>query len=367
MTILGMGPGSRPIVSVVVATRNRETYLTDLLKSLARQSFRSFEVIIVDDSDRRESRRAVALVVRRFLKDLKIKLLRNPSRLGIPSSLNRGLIAARGHIVAFTDDDCIVDKSWLENIVRWYRYPRVGGVGGRVVPVEHDAMWTPKRRRHPGVVGRVLRSGEVVSNFDLNVGPVLVDCLPGANMSFRRDLLLRAGGFSRAYEGNAYRFETDLSLRVKRLGYRIVFDPKAVVYHRRAPRGGARVGAYEWNYWFGRNHTVFLLTCFNSGVLRAAFFVLREIVRVLRRRRACPYARPDAWHKVLLAMLKGVLDGVSVGLRYAASRRRSLAGRRGGSVRCTPYYKAKPFGEPLLTDVGACLAREKRALKEGVS
>ena len=80
---------------------------------------------------------------------------------------------------------------------------------------------------------------------------------------------------------NAYRFETDLSLRIKRLGYRIIFDPKAIVYHRRAPKGGVRVNVYEWNYWFSRNHTIYLLTCLNRGALRAMFFVLREIIRVL--------------------------------------------------------------------------------------
>ena len=319
MTVLDRCSRSKPMVTIVIATRNRETYLVDLLKSLTKQSFRSFEVVVVDDSDRKESRKAVSRIVGRFLKDLKIRLLRNPSRLGLPSSLNRGLAAAKGRIVAFTDDDCIVDKSWLKNIIRWYRYPKVGGVGGRVIPVEHDAMWAQKRRPHPRVIGKVLHNGEVIGNFDLDVGPTLVDCLPGANMSFRRDLLLRVGGFFRAYGGNAYRFETDLSLRIKRLGYRIIFDPKAIVYHRRAPRGGARVDVYEWNYWFSRNHTIFLLTCLNRGALRAVFFVLREIIRVLKRKRACPYARPDAWHKVLLAKLRGVLDGMNVGLKILTS------------------------------------------------
>ena len=358
MTLLGRKLKSGPLVSVIVATRNREAYLPDLLESLAKQSFRSFEVIIVDDSDRKESRKAVSLTVRRFLGSLKIKLLRNPRRLGIPRSLNRGLLAARGRIVAFTDDDCIVDRTWLENIVRWYRYPNIGGVGGRVIPVDNDARWVPEHRPYPGVVGKVLRSGEVVSNFDLDVGPVLVDCLPGANMSFRRDLLLKAGGFSQAYEGNAYRFETDLSLRIKRLGYRIVFDPRAIVYHRRAPRGGARVNAYKWNYWFARNHTVFLLTCLSGGTVKTAYFAVKETVRILKRRRACPYAYPDTWHKVLCAVLRGILDGIVVGLRYAVLRNHDYIGYLRKST-YTTYYKARLLSEPLLTHASTCIALER--------
>ena len=98
MTVLDKCSRSKPMVTVVVATRNRETYLADLLKSLTKQNFRSFEVVVVDDSDRKESRKAVSRIVGRFLKNLKIRLLRNPGRLGLPSSLNRGLAAAKGRI-----------------------------------------------------------------------------------------------------------------------------------------------------------------------------------------------------------------------------------------------------------------------------
>lgn len=199
--------------------------------------------------------------------------------------------AARGDIIAFTDDDCIADENWLKNLVKWYKYPIVGGVGGRVIPVENDAKWIPKRRRLD-IVGRVLWNGSVISNFDLRKGPSFVDCLSGANMSFRKSILIRAGYFSPAYRGNAYRFETDLTLRVRKLGYRIVFDPNAIVYHRRATNGGARVDVYKWNYWFSRNHSLFLLKYLDKGFLRVPIFVAKQIARILLRLRACSYGKP---------------------------------------------------------------------------
>ncbi len=344
MTILGRGPlGPRPRVSVVVATRNREDYLADLLDSLAEQRFRDFEVVIVDDSDDLDSREAVLRLAREASEALRIKLVRNPTRLGIPRSLNRGVLAADGEIIAFTDDDCIADRSWLVNLLRWYRDPRVGGVGGRVVPVEHDALWIPEERSYPHLVGRLVWNGDVASNFDLDVGPLLVDCLAGANMSFRRELLLRVKGFSPLYAGNAYRFETDLAIRVKRLGYRIVFDPEAVIYHRRAASGGARVNAYEWNYWFCRNHALFLLRCVDHGLPKLALFAARQVARILRHRRACPYASPEKWQDVLTSCAKGLVRGVIEGLRCAANGEEGGIEKEKAITVIVPRGRAKPL------------------------
>jgi len=318
MYVLGNDPlrGVRPVVSVVVSTRNRESFLVDLLDSLREQNFDRFEVIVVDDSDNPLSKKKIADIIREFSEDLKIKLLSNSRRLGIPCSLNRGILAAKGRIVAFTDDDCIADETWLEKLTAWYKYPDVGGVGGRIIPIEYDSLWIPKKREKPHLIGKILWDGSVVSNFDLDLGPIPVDCLAGANMSFRRDLLLKVGCFSTVYKGNAYRFETDLSLRIKKLGYKIIFDPNAIVYHRRAVEGGARLDAYKWNYWFSRNHTLFLVKCLPAGFLKAFIFFFKQLVRILGYKRYCPYDKPRKWHKVLAMLVKGFIDGLSMGLRH---------------------------------------------------
>ncbi len=306
-----------PSVSVVVATSNRTRLLASLLESISSQRFRDFEVVLVEDSGSPERGREVAEMVRGFSGRLRIRLLVNPRRLGIPRSLNRGVRASRGRIIAFTDDDCVVDELWLEKLTRWYSDPSVGGVGGRVVPTaEREAEWASQPRPYPDLVGRVLWDGTVVSNFDLDRGPLLVDCLPGANMSFRRELVVGAGYFSPVYGGNAYRFETDLALRVRRMGFKIIFDPQAVVYHRRAPVGGARVDVYEWNYWYGRNHTIFLLRCLRWGLVRVAVFAFKQLLRILRRERACPYAEPRRWDRVMGALFRGIVEGLAVGFRY---------------------------------------------------
>jgi len=326
--------GTRPLVTVVVSTRRRSRYLRDLLDSLKVQRFRDFEVVVVEDSEELDSKLKVLRLVKRYSEELKVRLVLNPGNVGLPTSLNKGVLEARGEIIAFTDDDCIADEMWLGRLLKWYEDPLVGGVGGKVVPIERDAIWSKKVVKGRPVVGRVNWDGDVVGNFDLGKEPSYVDCLPGANMSFRRELVLKAGGFSPIYKGNAYRFETDLCLKVKRLGYKIVYDPKAVIFHRRAGRGGARTNVYMWNYWFARNHILLLLKNLDDSVIRALIFLAKQVLRILLKRRACPYAEPKRWYLVLFMVLKGFFDGVRTYLRSSAlgvkPRRLGLAVSEGG-------------------------------------
>jgi len=305
-----------PEVSVIIATRSREQYLRDLLSSLCFQSFKDFEVIIVYDSGVPLNREKVESIVQVYSNKLEIKLLHNSRNLGVPISLNRGASVAAGKILVFTDDDCIADKDWLLGLVKWYSNQNVGGVGGRVVPVENDAKWIPNKTNFVNITGKLNWDGDLINNFELGSKTFLVDFLSGANMSFRKNLFRKVGGFSSIYGGNAYRFETDLSLRIRNLGFRLVYDPNAIVFHRRADNGGCRVSVYDWNYWLGRNHILFVLRCLRGKVFKVFLFAFKHCVRILMRRRACPYGKPRKWEKILWMFFKGLLDGVRIGIKH---------------------------------------------------
>jgi len=305
-----------PKVSVIVATRNRERYLRDLLSSLCSQSFKDFEVVIVDDSGDSSKKEELENITRTYSNKLKIKLLHNPRNLGVPTSLNRGASVADGEILVFTDDDCIADKDWLLNLVKWYSNQTVGGVGGRVIPIENDAKWRLIETKFTNIVGKLKWDGDLITNFDSASGPSPVDFITGANMSFRKDFFRMLGGFSSIYEGNAYRFETDLSLRIKELGYHLIYEPKAIIFHRRAKGGGCRVSVYDWNYWFARNHTLFVLRCLRGRFFKILLFALKNFLRILMHRRACPFGRPRKWEKVLWMFFRGLLDGIRLGIKH---------------------------------------------------
>ena len=150
-------------------------------------------------------------------------------------ALNAGLQAAMGDIVCFTDDDCMPRPDWLERILQHYDRPEVAGVGGRDVVHHGDRVVSGR----VGVVGRYAWYGRPIGNHHLELyppRPAEVDILKGANMSFRRTLL---PDFDSALQrGSAQCNDMDVSLALRRRGYKLVYDPLAVVDHYPAPRFG---------------------------------------------------------------------------------------------------------------------------------
>jgi glycosyltransferase involved in cell wall biosynthesis len=124
-----MNKAVRLKTSVVVVTKDRPDSLVNLLHSLALQSLKPDEVIVVNNN----STRSYGEVFRQFQNQLTLKVVTEKTP-GIPAARNRGIQEATGDILLFTDDDCQADESWVENIVRpFYRNPYIGAVGGEIL------------------------------------------------------------------------------------------------------------------------------------------------------------------------------------------------------------------------------------------
>jgi GT2 family glycosyltransferase len=233
-------------VSVVIATYNRLNDLAECLRSLFDEEVKPYEVIVVDSNSTDGTEN---------LKDhFPIKFLslkeRNRQR-----ARNLGISAASGDVVAFLDDDVIVHKEWLKKISEPYMNDDgVGGVGGRAIPYGASERFYVSVGRNE--VGRVFRNGLVIGNFDMPLKNLVeVDSFIGCNMSFRRGLLLRAGGFDENYLGTGYRDDTDLCLRVRKFDHKLLYQSKALVWHKFR---GKHVGS-AWSYWYVRNQVYFYM------------------------------------------------------------------------------------------------------------
>ncbi len=95
-----MKTSQKPILSVVMAVYNGMPYLEDAVKSILAQTYKNFEFIIVDDGSTDDGWRYL-----KSLKDQRIKLIKNAKNLGLASSLNIGLKAAKGEYIARMDAD----------------------------------------------------------------------------------------------------------------------------------------------------------------------------------------------------------------------------------------------------------------------
>ena len=246
-----MGERGPRRVSVVLPTYRREELLCAALEDVLAFKYPDLEIIVVDQTPEH------APGTRAFLDAVadRVRLIRQP-RPHVVTALNAGVAAARGEIVLFLDDDVrIADPDFVRAHAQNYADPAIGGVAGRVV----DAATRAESRWDP-------RSGDPVFGFFHTSWNhrtrARVYTAPGSNMSFRRELLLRLGGFDERFVGNAFRFENDFVLRVHRAGYAIVFDPAPEVVHFYGSPGGAEnrhllgrdPASHAWYVAFFHNH-----------------------------------------------------------------------------------------------------------------
>jgi GT2 family glycosyltransferase len=315
-------------VSVIVITMSRPAYVEECLRHLAALRTPVREVIVVDGSP---DDRTQQLVESTF--PWAVYLRHALGRGTMPESRALGLPLASGDIVAFVDDDAYVDEAWADEIVAPYADPEVLGVGGRAsngIPGEESEGW--------GSIGRLLPNGALTGYFAADPGrTVQVDHLLGANMSFRREALLRVGGVHGRYPGTCMCEDTDIALRVRSLGGRLVFAPAARVQHVAAPYqiGGQRFDR-RYLYYSRRNHVVLLARNFGFRSpylrryavtsLRAQPGYLAEVLHRLRGRPDADGNRPSALRRiaapVILTRSLVELAGLVAGFPAAVGARR---------------------------------------------
>jgi GT2 family glycosyltransferase len=214
-----------PSVSVVVCTRDRPAELQDCLDSLLALATPPHEILVVDNapSDDTTQRLCADLPVRYVLEELP----------GQTRARNRGILETSGELVAFTDDDCIVDRHWLDRLGAEFADPLVSAVTGYVAPAELESPSQVLFELHGGFdrgFERRLFRGQAASPVRVagRVGA-------GANMILRRSMLERVGLFREDLgPGTPARAadETELFYRVLAAGDRILFDPSRIVWHR---------------------------------------------------------------------------------------------------------------------------------------
>jgi GT2 family glycosyltransferase len=214
-----------PRISVVISTYNRPGHVGLVLEALREQTLDRdwFEVIVVDNGSTESSTQAVlgAEVARG---ELALKAVRHERTLGPAGGRNSGWRLAQAPLVAFTDDDCVPDPAWLEQVLAVTTSRPDAIVQGRTEPV----------RQQLGLFERSVTVHEL--------GPQYETC----NIAYPRALLERLGGFDETFGLVPAGEDTDLAWRALEGGASVVFAPDAVVYHathRLGPLGALREAA----------------------------------------------------------------------------------------------------------------------------
>lgn len=216
---------SYPFVSIVVATYNGESYITNCIKSLLMQSYprERREIIVVVDPKTSDH---TAQIVSEF----PVTVLLGPQG-GPAACRNEGLENTKGEIVAFIDDDSVADKYWLENLISHFPDPEIAGVGGK--PVDpHEGVFHEYNR----IIGGLLADDPVEAQED---GKIYISkenyiTLPTANICYLKKVFKDVGGFDTRFKRAAAE-DRDLLWKILKKDYKLVYDPTAITYHYGIP------------------------------------------------------------------------------------------------------------------------------------
>jgi glycosyltransferase involved in cell wall biosynthesis len=279
-------------VSVIVPVWNDRVRLKRCLEALASQTMSKarFEVVVVDNGSTDGSDElAAAQPGILFLREMKP---------GSYHARNRGLTAARGEFVAFTDSDCIPEPDWLEQGVEKMRDRRMAIVGaGRVILFVEEGATAEARP------SRAALAYERAFSFDQRRNAARGVCVT-ANMIASREAVLEVGGFDALRKSGG---DYDLCRRLERLGLKTVYlDDVRVAHPVRASLSALRqkrrrlVGG-SWTTENGGKRAPAIL----YGIAHAT---LNKLGRALLRNQAGLFDRFLAMFVVIVLSIEGVAE-----------------------------------------------------------
>ncbi len=203
----------RPYFSIIVPTYERHHHLSNLIKKLTEQTFKDFEVIIVDQSKNYWKVPDIA-------KDLSVYYYHTDIK-GAVKARNIGLALALGDVIAFTDDDCEPYPDWLENAYKYFKEKDIIGIEG------------------------LIKSDNISDNFRCvcNEGFEGIGFMT-ANLFILREMANRVNGFDEAFDNPHFREDTDFAWRLLNYG-KIPYARDVVVYHPPHPRNIKRESLEE--------------------------------------------------------------------------------------------------------------------------
>jgi GT2 family glycosyltransferase len=255
--------------TVAVTTFNRPDSLSDCLEALNVQTSRDFDVLVVNGGE------GIDKIINSLSLSFKIKII-NQQRKGLVEARNLCWKETNSDIVCIIDDDLIVSENWMEEIKKTFMIDeRIGGVTGPTIikgDGNRDAISFVGKFKNGNLFWRLIgrfyldfilegkadEIGKILDCGTFTLGSNFSDCLKrdelievdyleACHMCFKRKLIEDSGGFDYRYTGTGEWSEPDLAFKIRKIGHRLIFNPKAATEHRVSVQGvfKARTYAFE--------------------------------------------------------------------------------------------------------------------------
>ncbi len=269
---------TQPLVSVIIPNWNGAHHLPDCLEGLRRQRYRRFEVILVDNGSTDES---LALLARLYPQ---VRVLPLSENRGFAPACNLGIRAARGEIVVLLNNDTEATPDWLQVVVSALdRHPEVGAVASKMLLFD--------RRDHFHTAGDFYRLDGTPGNrgvWQRDEGQydeeAYVFSANGGSAAYRRAMLDEIGLLDEDFFYSCE--DVDLAWRAQLAGWKCVFAPRAVVYHKLSATGGGTTNSFydgrNFIYLIVKDYPWSLLSRYWRAVLGAQWRITRDALRAWR-------------------------------------------------------------------------------------
>ena len=219
-------------ISVIIATYKRYQKLYDCLQSLVECSGRydkKFEVIVVDDGGR------LCKKIEKEFEKLDIKWVYLAHNSGQPAAQGTGADRAKGEILAFLDDDAVVDAHWLSAIEHCFeQYPDIGAVVGKINPIDTGHLLPRMRqqiyeRRHREYMdGTAQERIREKYGYSTSQNVPLSDHISGGNFAIYGSVLKQIGGFSRNLSRGS---DGEMTRRLLMAHVLVAYEPEMIIFH----------------------------------------------------------------------------------------------------------------------------------------
>jgi len=293
-----------PRVSIIIPNWNGAGHLPTCLDSLRAQTFRDFEVIVADNASTDGSRELLA-------RDYpEVQVLALDKNYGFTGACNAGLKAAQGEINILLNNDTEADAPWVKEVLAAFgRHPEAGLIATRMMLFD--------RRDTFHAAGDIFRTDGTPGNrgvWEKDVGQYdeegLVFSATGGSAAYRRAMLEQVGLLDEDFFYSCE--DVDLAWRAQLAGWKAVYAPKAVVYHKLSASGGGVTASFH----DGRNFIYVLAKDLPGELWR------KHWRKILRAQFRITFEALRAWRGAAArARLRGQLAGLLGGPRMLKKRK----------------------------------------------
>jgi len=199
------------LISVIIPAYNAEKTIASALEALLNQKYprKKYEVIVVDDGSKDNTYKVA--------KEFPVKVYKIKHK-GPAYARNFGAKKAKGNIIFFTDADCVPDKHWIKNMVEPFKNPEIVGVSGTYRTLNSNKF----AARFCGY--------EIEHRHRSMKKQRFIDFIGTFSAGYRKNIFFKFKGFDERFK-KAQGEDPELSFRISKAGLKMLFQPKAFVYH----------------------------------------------------------------------------------------------------------------------------------------